>query len=133
MGAQKKPCAAPGCKGWAVAGSIFCQGHSGASLLNEETLAAQPESLYSRYISREEEALLAVTGGTGLEHEIKLARLNVKRLLDEGDHEAVSKALLVVSRLMESHRRLVGDQATGIVNALAQILSELGIGESGVS
>ncbi len=122
-----------------MAGSSYCHGHNklaiksgGAPAGNKN--AARPGSLYSKYLSTEEQELIELVGcDDGLEEEIKLARVAVSRLLAEGEMEAVGKALLVVSRLIAEHRKATGDQATGIVSALTTILSELGLGEGGLA
>jgi hypothetical protein len=88
-----------------------------------------PGSLYSRYVPEEARALYEEAGGIGLEHEVRLARLTVARLLEQGNHEAVSKALLVVAKLVGEHRKASGDQASGIIAGLTQILTEFGLGD----
>ncbi|MDB5080052.1 MAG: hypothetical protein JWP00_1976 [Chloroflexi bacterium] len=89
----------------------------------------RPGSLYNRYVPEEARALYEAAGGTNLEHEVRLARLSVARLLEDGNHEAVGKALLVVAKLVNEHRKATGDQASGIVAGLTQILTEFGLGE----
>lgn len=88
-----------------------------------------PESLYRRYIEDEMLNSYRAGGGTDLEQEVRLARLEVVKLLKEGKHEAVGKALLVVAKLVGDHRKATGDQASGIVAGLTQILNEFGLGD----
>jgi hypothetical protein len=90
----------------------------------------EPESLYHRYIEAEVLALYQAGGRADLEHEVRVARLEVARLLEQGQHEAVGKALLVVAKLVNDHRKATGDQASGIVAGLTQILNEFGLGEA---
>ncbi|MBN9387844.1 MAG: hypothetical protein J0I20_07340 [Chloroflexi bacterium] len=87
------------------------------------------DSLYSRYVPEGTEALYEAAGGVSLENELRLARLTVAHLLEEGNHEAVGKALLVVAKLVAEQRRNSGEQAGGIIAGLTQILNEFGLGE----
>ena len=87
-----------------------------------------PGSLYSRSVAEEERSLYEAAGGTGLDHEVRLARLEVARLLEKGDHVGVGRALLVVAKLVGEHRKATGDQAGGIIAGLTQILNEFGLG-----
>jgi hypothetical protein len=86
-------------------------------------------SLYSRYVPEDEQALYEAAGGVSLENELRLARLTVARLLEEGDTGGVGKALLVVAKLVAEQRKTSGDQASGIIAGLTQILNEFGLGD----
>ena len=88
-----------------------------------------PGSLYSRYVPEEAQAMYEAAGGVSLENELRLARLTVARLLEEGNTEAVGKALLVVAKLVAEQRKTSGDQAGGIIAGLTQILNEFGLGD----
>lgn len=86
------------------------------------------ESLYSRYVPGEVQALYDAAGEVSLEEELRVARLTVARLLEAGNHEGVGKALLIVAKLVAEQRKTSGDQASGIVAGLTQILNEFGLG-----
>ena len=86
-------------------------------------------ALYSRFVPEEARAMYEQAGGTSLENEVRLARLTVARLLEQGNHEAVSRALLVVARLVNEQRKANGDQASGIIAGLTQVLNEFGLGD----
>lgn len=86
-------------------------------------------ALYSQYVPEEVRVMYEQAGGTGLENEVRLARLTVARLLEKGDHEAVGRALLVVAKLVNEHRKANGDQASGIIAGLTQVLNEFGLGD----
>ena len=131
---SRRACGQQGCKAAAMAGSIYCHAHNSASVKiggapvgNRN--AAKPGSLYSKFLKTEEIELFEAAGETSLEGELKLARLQVVRLLEAGNAEAVGKGLLVVAKLVAEHRKATGDQAAGIVGALSTILEEFGLGE----
>lgn len=87
------------------------------------------DSLYSRYVPEEAQTLYKAAGGVSLENELRLARLTVAKLLEEGNNEGVGKALLVVAKLVAEQRKTSGDQAGGIIAGLTQILNEFGLGD----
>jgi hypothetical protein len=116
-----------GCKGLAVRDGDFCRKHSAASKeVKEEPEEADILTQYSKFLTMEERILVATSPEhPGLEAEIEVARVEVMRALQEGDDRAIREALVVVMRLVEAQRRLVGDQASGIVAAVTQIINEL--------
>lgn len=131
---SRRACATADCKAAAMAGSIYCHAHNPASVKlggapAGNRNAAKPGSLYSKVLKQEEIELFEAAGETSLEGELKLARLQVARLLEAGNAEGVNKALLVVAKLVGEHRKATGDQAAGIVGALTAILEEFGLGD----
>jgi hypothetical protein len=124
-------CKHPGCRSWALRGNDLCRSHAptkpkngGAPAGNHN--AASPGSRYSQYLSVEEQALVALDPDhPGLDGEIDIARVLVVRALKGNDLVLLSRAVLIVARLLESKRRLEGDQAAGIVAAITQIINEL--------
>lgn len=131
---SRRACAHSDCKAAAQSNSIYCHAHNPASVKSGgapagNKNAAKPGSLYSKFLKLEEIELFEAAGETSLEQELKLARLQVARLLETGNAEGVGKALLVVAKLVAEHRKATGDQAAGIVGALTTILEEFGLGD----
>lgn len=130
-------CAKADCKGKAHKGSIFCFPHDPGAVKSGgapagNLNAASPGSLYSKFLT-EEEQLTVNRGGEirGIDDEIAAAQVIVMRLLQEGDNETAIRAIQLVARLKTQARRESGDQASGIIEAATAILEELGIGGPG--
>jgi hypothetical protein len=126
---ERRRCEVAGCKGYAVQGASSCRKHQKVSKETEGATGEKENSLlaqYAKFLTAEELALaMASPDYPGLSAEIDLARVEVLRALQEGDSKAVGQSLVIVMRLMEAQRRLTGDQAAGIVEAVTQIINEL--------
>ena len=124
---ERRRCGKAGCRELAARRGIFCRKHSAASKeVKEEPEEAEILTQYSKFLTAEERLLVAISPDhPGLEAEIMIAKVEVTRALQEGDGKAIREALVVVMRLVEAQRRLVGDQASGIVAAVTQIINEL--------
>jgi hypothetical protein len=97
------------------------------------------QGIYTKYLTEVEQAFLqqAATAeadgrAISLDEEIQVARLAVFRALQLDKPAEVTRATLAVAKLKQMQRQLAGDQATGIVEAINQILTELGLGEGTV-
>ena len=126
------------CPNFAMPGYAFCRSHqapeASAQLGNQ---AAQKHGLYGRYFREEDlSALAAVATETGLDDEIALARVAIRRLAERidmveetGDAVALSAALFNgagrVAGLLKAQRALSGRAADGVAGAIAQALDEL--------
>lgn len=129
----KKRCLRDGCKALPMAGSSFCHAHNPSSVKSGGAPTgnqnARTHGLYSRYLTDEERALLSATeneASAGLDEEIAMLRIQISRALAAGADP--TKSILAVGRLKQIQRQLEGEGATGIVEAVNQILSELGLG-----
>lgn len=130
---HNKRCLRDGCKAAPMAGSSFCHAHNPASVKSGGAPAhnqnARTHGLYSRYLTEAERALLNATdneAAAGLDEEIVILRVQIARALAAGADP--TKTVLAVARLKQIQRQLEGEGATGIVEAVNQILSELGLG-----
>jgi hypothetical protein len=128
-------CARENCKAYAMHDNIYCHAHAptanktgGAPIQNSN---ARKHGLYSKYLSKEEQLLLNQSAGRAasadLEEEIEALRIHLARQL-KSDGDPVRSAL-AIARLKQVQRQLTQEQATGIVEAINSILTELGLGE----
>lgn len=124
-------------------GSDYCRSHAPA-LPPPNTQGAQPgnsnskqHGLYSDYFREEDlAALAAVAAETGLDDEIALTRVAIRRLAqrieqagDSSEATALAGALFVgtgrVAGLLKAQKSLSGDVADGIAGAIGLALNEL--------
>ncbi|NWJ97056.1 MAG: hypothetical protein HXX20_14830 [Chloroflexi bacterium] len=98
------------------------------------------QGIYAKYLTEAEQAFLqqaemAETGerAASLDEEIQVVRLVVLRALQSDKPGDVTRAALAVAKLKQMKQQMAGDQATGIVEALDQVLTELGLGEGTVN
>jgi hypothetical protein len=141
---NKQPCERNGCKNYAQRGSSYCRSHApnapppnarGAEAANAN---AQRHGLYSHFFHPDDlEALAAVSADSGLDDEIALTRVAIRRLAEYIENagttdEAISLAQALfagagrVAGLLKTQRSLTGQAADGIAGAIGQALDELG-------
>jgi uncharacterized protein YjcR len=112
-------------------GSAYCHSHNskavksgGAPRGNKN--AATPGSLYSKYLTPEENLMLQFNPDhPDLDNEIAIARVALARALEQKKSEDVSRALMVVARLIDMQRKFKGEKAAGISQALEKLLDEI--------
>jgi hypothetical protein len=137
----KVACAKAGCRQWAMRGKEFCVTHSRERLRQPARAAPEGspevnpgvESLYARYVTGEEQAflldaihkVLEDSGAHRIEEELAVARLAVAKAIQLDKPEAIARTAMVVARLEQIKRQLEGEQATGLIEAVNQILAEL--------
>ncbi len=135
--AQK--CIKEGCKKYPLRGSDYCQWHGPDNLRppgkSGSSQTEQKSGLYSRLLSKEEQVFLdkvaeIMRGSNSLDEEIAVTRLALARALQSEKPEVITRTALAVGRLYQMKHQLEGEQATGIVEAMNEILRELGLGEN---
>ena len=128
------------CRRPAQAGSDYCglpqHGGSGRSPgAPEGNVNARVHGFYSKHLTTEELEDLAVVAAAaaGLEDEIGLLRVRIRRALAEGcDLDQVSRALGRLTQMLKAQRQISGEAADSFQQALAEVLDgleeELGLG-----
>lgn len=142
---NKRQCGRAGCRSYAVRGGEFCRSHApglpapNASGAEQGNSNARKHGLYGRYFREDDvQALAVVASKSGLDDEIALTRVAIRRLAERieevGDADgviALSSALFAgagrVAALLKTQRAISGEAADGIAGAIAQALDELSI------
>ena len=143
MSRDRNHCAAPGCGRFVRGGAVWCRRHDPAG--DEfEPADGQDESEeaaeFRRRLERGEyrrlfgdrvnEVIRQAATERGLEDEIGILRIVLARLLlEEGDPaqlaESVARVTGVAIQAARARRMISGEQATGITDAVTQLLIEL--------
>jgi hypothetical protein len=135
---NKRRCARPGCRAWAMSDSIYCRSHRTAGTPPEGDSSASPLGIYASGLTPEERRLLQQGGDAlDLEPEIWLLRLMSRRLFvaigqEDTDRETLRKLVSVLyqgiarlAQLLRVRRTLRGESADGLAGALAKALEEI--------
>jgi len=132
---QKKRCAKPGCRAWAMKGATYCRAHrSDLSPTRRKRTGpeAPPEGFYGELFTQEE--LLDLAGATArpsLADEIGMLKVLIRRVVArEEDPNILSKVGRAVEQLTKAwrlERSISGDAAEGLAAAMAQVLDELSL------
>lgn len=138
---NKRRCAYPGCRAWAMAGSAHCWSHR--RMACEATALSTPPDesplgIYASALTPEERRLLEQHGELlDLEPEIWLLRIMSRRLFiaigeEDADRETIRRLATVLyqglarlAELTRARRALSGEAADGLAGALAQALEEI--------
>lgn len=119
------------CRRPAKAGSAFCGLHDGSGAragAPAGNINARRHGFYSKHLTAEELADLAVVAAqaAGLEDEIGLLRVRIRRALEEGiDLDQVGRALQRLTQMLKAQRLLTGEAADRFQETLADVLDGL--------
>jgi len=138
---NKRRCAQPGCRAWAMADSPYCRAHrsmGGALPAAPSTAGESPLGIYAAALTPEERRLLEQCGDQlDLAPEIWLLRIMSRRLFlalsgEDADRETIRRLASVLyqglarlAELSRARRALSGEAADGLAGALAQALEEI--------
>lgn len=119
------------CRRPAKAGSAFCGLHDGSGRAGgapEGNVSARRHGFYAKHLTAEEIEDLAVVAAqaAGLEDEIGLLRVRIRRGLKEGvDLDQVSRALGRLTQMLKAQKVLTGEAADRFQQAFAEVLEGL--------
>jgi hypothetical protein len=119
------------CKRLAKAGSRFCGLHDGRGAqpgAPKGNRNARKHGFYAGHLTTEELEDLAVVAAAaaGLEDEIGLLRVRIRRALAEGcGLDQVSRALGRLTQMLKAQRQISGEAADSFQQALAEVLDGL--------
>jgi len=128
---DKKRCAKPGCRAWAMRGAIYCRAHR-PDLPPTRRKKSSLEGFYGELFTQEE--LLDLAGAAArpsLTDEIGMLKVLIRRVVArEEDPNILSKVGRAVEQLTKAwrlQRSISGDAAEGLATAMAQVLDELSL------
>jgi hypothetical protein len=150
MGRQgvSRPCARAGCRAWAARDGLYCRSHRDHAVVDDVNVSAREQRslAFAAAIKRGDLASLdtalrhAIAGCAAelsLEQEIGVLRLILLRVIAmdalDGDPESVARTATrlveTIVRAVRMQHALTGAQAGSLADALATILTELGLGD----
>ncbi|MCM8749462.1 hypothetical protein NET02_09910 [Thermomicrobiaceae bacterium CFH 74404] len=131
MKGQRRRCARPGCRAWAMRGHDFCRMHRTGG----REPPSRDEALLRGRLEERIAAMLEQAGSAqSLAEEIGALRLVLARVLAEEDDPerlatSIPRIVDTVVRAVRAQRALSGVMAEHLTEALTQVLIELGLGE----
>ena len=143
---NKRPCARPSCRAWAMPDSPYCRSHRPAEAARADSPppGESPLGIYAAALTPEERQLIeGQSEALDLEPEIWLLRVMSRRLFlaigqGDADQETLRKLASVLyqgiarlSQLLRTRRAVSGEAADGLACALAQALDELTANDEG--
>lgn len=129
-------CAKPGCKSTTlVRGSVFCAPHDpdkqhtgGAPIGNTNALK---HGLYSLYTPQERDDIETFGAVGDLANAVEICRVLLMRNFRDDDRAGVIATVNALVKAEVAQKRLSGGQANTLLEAVDQVLANLGVGGEG--
>lgn len=132
---NKRRCAKPGCRAWAMRGATYCRAHRPdlpPTRRKRNGREGPLEGFYGELFTQEE--LLDLAGAAArpsLTDEISMLKVLIRRVVArEEDPNILSKVGRAVEQLTKAwrlQRTISGDAAEGLAAAMAQVLDEVSL------
>lgn len=123
----------------AAAGSRFCRYHAGGGARELDTRAPAPDcsrerrrtvgggrSFYADVLDEGALEMEVAAALRGVEDEIAVLRMLIRRVAREGDVEATRRGIETLCKALKVQYALEGRSADGLAGSLARVLDELG-------